>query len=450
MFKRVLPLLLACLLAAASLAGCTSQPPAAGSASPAAPPSGQASAPPSVEAPEYINLMTPWELPQEILDKYKEKTGTEVKQDVVPNSTTDYLQARNARMASGSELDIIGADHSDPAIFASDGTAVELTNESWMPNLDADSLKLISQYTSTPGKQYSVVYEAMTFGVWYNKDLFKQFDVKAPTNYEEFIAACDKLKAGGVAPLVQGGKDVWPFDQELNMLLENAYNSHPTFWVDIYQGKIKFTDPDIVQEAQKLAIMRPEKGYYAEGSLSTTYDQSWQVMLQKKAAMWFMGSWGSEVMSGSGVEPDFEVGVFVPPFNDAGENQWCVKILSRHYMVLSNSKKIDAAKDFLGFMTLPEIAQIYADQGKTISTVKGVKSSTMVAGADWADIFALPSGGENLLNNVGSDGKLYVAGTEFQKIKNANEAYIVDGSMTIEQYCESLQKAVDMDIANAK
>ena len=442
--KRLFSFLLVCVLTAALIAGCSSAQSPSGSSSP------PASNKPPVQAPEYINLMTPWELPKAILDKYKEKTGTEVKQDVVPNSTTDYLQARNARMASGSELDIIGADHSDPAIFAADGTAVEMTNESWMSNLDADSLKLISQYTSTPGKQYSVVYEALTFGVWYNKDMFKQYGIEVPANFEEFIAVCDKLKSNGVAPLVQGGKDVWPFDQELNMLLENAYNTHPTFWVDLYQGKIKFTDADIVKEAQKLSIMLPDKGYYAEGSLSTTYDQAWQVMLQKKAAMWFMGSWASEVMSGSGVQPDFEVGVFVPPFNDKGESQWDVKILSRHYMVLSKSKKIDAAKDFLGFMTQPEIAQIYADQGKTISSVKGVKSSTMVAGADWAKVFTLPSGGENLLNNVGSDGKLYVAGTEFQKIKNANEAYIVDGSMTIEQYCESLQKAVELDIASTK
>lgn len=443
MMKRLFPLLLACALTATLFSGCASPQNTPGPASSAEPAK-------AAEAPAYINLMTPWELPQEILDKYKEKTGTEVKQDVVPNSGTDYLQARNARMASGSELDIIGADGPDPATFSSDGTAVELTNEKWMSNIDADSLKLISQYTSTPGKQFSVVYEALTFGVWYNKDMFKQYGIEPPEDYEQFIAVCDKLKASGVAPLVQGGKDVWPFDQELNMLLENVYHTHPTFWVDAYAGKVKFTDADILQEAQKLAILEPGKGYYAEGSLSTTYDQAWQVMLQKKAAMWFMGSWASEVMKGSGVQPDFEVGVFTPPFNDKGESQWNVKILSRHYMVLAKSKKIDAAKDFLGFMTQPEIAQIYADQGKTISSVKGVTSTTMVAGADWAKIFALPSGGENKLNNVGSDGKLYVAGAEFQKIRNANEAYIVDGSMTIEQYCESLQKAVEMDIANAK
>jgi ferrous iron transport protein B len=137
----------------------------------------------------------------------------------------------------------------------------------------------------------NIVIKTLARLEWYLKEVLPLFVLGTFV-----LFTLDRTGALGVlelwaAPLVQGGKDVWPFDQELNMLLENAYNTHPTFWVDIFGGKIKFTDPDIVKEAQKLAIMDPKKGYYAEGSLSTTYDQAWQVMLQKKAAMWFMGSW---------------------------------------------------------------------------------------------------------------------------------------------------------------
>ena len=449
MLKRVVSLMFAVLLAVSMFAGCGSSSSGNGETNTTSSTTSKGEAA-TAKDPENISLMTPWAFPQEILDQFKAKTGIEVKQDVVPNSTTDYLQARNARMASGAELDIIGADGSDPADFAKKGTIIELTNEAWMKNFTDDSLKLMSQFTATPDKQFSAVFEALTFGVWYNKDIFKQYNIEVPTNYEDFTAICETLKKNGVTPMVQGGKDVWPLDQELNMFLEAIYTKYPNTWIDLYTGKVKFTDPDIVKEAKKLEVFYPDRNYYAKGTLSTTYDQAWQLMLQKKAAMWFMGSWASEVMTKSNVQPEFEVGVFCPPMNYKGEAQYDAKILSRNFCILSNSKKTDAAKKYLEFLTQPDIAQLFVDKGMTISTVKNVSSSTMVAGEDWAKLFALPMGGQNMLNKIAPDGKLYIPGAEFLKVKNMLEANIVDGKMTVEQYLAELQKAQDIDIKNYK
>lgn len=234
------------------------------------------------------------------------------------------------------------------------------------------------------------------------------------------------------------------------MLFEAVYSKHPNFWIDLYGGTLKFTDAEVVKEAKKLEIFYPDKGYYAKGTLSTTYDQAWQMMLQKKAAMWFMGSWATEVMTKSNVQPDFEVGVFCPPMNYKGEEQYDPKLLSRNFCILSNSKKIDAAKQYLEFLTQADVAKIFADKGMTISTVKGVESSTMVAGADWAKLFTLPMGGQNKLVKVDANGNLFDAGAEFLKVKNMMEANIVDGKMTVEQYLAELQKAQDTDIKNKK
>jgi raffinose/stachyose/melibiose transport system substrate-binding protein len=452
MFKRLISLLVAAILLVFAFSACGGSSPGGEKAAEKSPATqstaGQAAA--SAQKPEFINLMTPWAFPQEILDQFKAKTGIEVKQDFVPNSTTDYLQARNARMASGMDLDIIGADNTDPANFAKKGITLELTNEPWMKNFTTEALDLMSRYSATPGKQYGAVYEAMAFGVWYNKDMFKKYNLQVPTNYEEFIDVCETLKKNGIAPLVQGGKDVWPFDQELSYLfLESAYQKNPRFWIDMYTGKIKFTDPDIVEIAKKMEIMYPSKGYYAPGALSTAYDQAWQMLLQKKAVMWMMGSWAVEVMTKSNVQPDFEVGVFCPPANRKGEEQFSSIIMSRHFSVLANSKKIDAAKEFLGFLTEPDVAKLFVDKGMTISTVKGVVSDTMVAASDWAKIFSTPAGGQVNMVSTDEDGKLYVQGPELVKVKNMLEAKIVDGSMTIEEYLEELQKAVDTDISNS-
>lgn len=402
------------------------------------------------KGPAYLNLMTPWALPQDILDKYKEKTGTEIKMDVVPGSNDKYYQARNARMASGQELDIIGVSNGpDQTEFPQKGIVVELTNEPWINNFTDASLSIMKNISATPDKLYFAVYEGMTFGVWYNKDMFKQYGIEVPKHYEDFIEACETLKANGITPLAQGVKDIWCPDQEANLMNEAVYNKNPRFWIDIYTGKLKWTDDLVLEEAKKLEMLYPEKGYYIEGILSTSYDQCYQLLLQKKIAMWLMGSWGVEVMTEA--PPDFEIGVFNPPYNYRGNDKFfSPKILDRCYAVLSASKKIDAAKDFLGFMSEKEIAAIYADQGRTISTVKDVASGTLPAGDDWSKILSLPNGGQTNLIKADEDGTIYNRGAEVNEINNVNWAAVFAGKMTVEQYLEEMQKAQELDIAALK
>ena len=401
----------------------------------------------TMDNPEYINFMTPWELPQEILDKFKDETGIEVKQDVVPNSGQDYRQARNARMAAGSELDVIGADGADVPDFASNGTVVELTDEPWMSNFTPATLEKFSAISQSPGKQFWTVYEALTVGVWYNKDMFAEYNIEKPTTYDEFLAACDTLKANGITPLVQGGKDQWPLDQEFSMFMNPLQMYNVNFFPDLMSGKVKFTDPDIVKLAERLQILYPSNGYYVAGILSTSYDQAWQLMLQKKAAMWFMGSWGSEVMVKSNVEADFEIGAFGIPSSNAGQDGFTPHFLSRNFGVLATSEKIDAGKQFLGFMAQPDIAKSYADNGMTISTVDGVVSETMIAGDDWKAIFArTPVPEPNILD---PNGKVYTT-PEFGKQKLGLLALIAAGDLTTEEFCTELQKSIDLDIENWK
>ena len=40
-----------------------------------------------------------------------------------------------------------------------------------------------------------------------NNDVLKAQGIDAPTNYAEFMAACEKLKAAGVTPVVASAKD---------------------------------------------------------------------------------------------------------------------------------------------------------------------------------------------------------------------------------------------------
>lgn len=62
------------------------------------------------------------------------------------------------------------------------------------------------------GQIKSLPYEVALTPIWYNEALFKKAGVESfPQTYDEFWAACDKLKAAGITPMSQmtGGSNAW-------------------------------------------------------------------------------------------------------------------------------------------------------------------------------------------------------------------------------------------------
>lgn len=396
---------------------------------------------------ETINLTTAWAFNSEVLQKFEKETGIKVNQDVILNPD-NLRQVRNTRIAAGEDLDIITADQNDPGDFAKKGYMVDLSGEPWLKRFQPAMLREMNNVrTLTPGKTYFVSYEGIFMGVWYNKTLFKKYRIKTPTNYSEFITACETLKKNGVAPLVQGAKDLWPLDQELKFSREKLMCDNPTFVTDLFTGKAKWNDKAALNAFKRLEFLKPDKGYYLPGMLGTSYDQCWQLLLQHKAAMWAMGSWATEVMVKSDVKPDFEVGVFPLPLNDKGGQQYSLGYLAgRPFGIYAKSKNIAACKKFLEFMSRPANINIYAAKAQVIPTVIGAKASTVPAGADWMKIAKLPLGGpEDQDYSAG-----YRIGPEVQKIWWSELVNVVSGKATIEDYCNALQQAQEKDIAALK
>lgn len=62
------------------------------------------------------------------------------------------------------------------------------------------------------GRIYGVPMYAESVVLWYNRAILKQsgVDPDAVKTWDEFLAACEKIKAAGFAPIVVGGKDKWP------------------------------------------------------------------------------------------------------------------------------------------------------------------------------------------------------------------------------------------------
>ncbi len=124
--------------------------------------------------------------------------------------------------------------------------------------------------------------------LFYNKKVFADNNLKAPTTWDEFATAADALKAKGIAPLAVGGKDTWSVTMLFeDILLAKAgadkYNS-------LMQGKTPWTDPDVVSALTTLGTY-VTKGYFATDFAGQTWDAAAGEVLNGKAAMTVMGDW---------------------------------------------------------------------------------------------------------------------------------------------------------------
>ncbi len=107
------------------------------------------------------------------------------------------------------------------------------------------------------GETKSIPFEIGVTPIWYNMDILKASGVsKIPETYDEFFAACDKIKAAGYIPTSQmtGGTNAW------TSMLWFSHIAAAIGGPDVWKKDI--TDPVFVQAAEILLKM------YSDGNTS--------------------------------------------------------------------------------------------------------------------------------------------------------------------------------------
>ncbi|ULO06781.1 extracellular solute-binding protein [Paenibacillus sp. 19GGS1-52] len=276
-------------------------------------------------------------------------------------SQTDYNQQAKVRMASGELPDVMfipSIPNSDlPKYFAS------------LDDLGLNDQITFKDFKSFDGKLYGITTGNSTSGIVYNKKAFADAGITAvPKTWDEFLAACEKLKAKGVVPLASNFKDKWPLND----------------WVyavpRVIEGKADFPNEKLTSETpftmdngygKALGLLRElnEKGYLEKDINSTNWEQSKKDIASGKFAMYFLGNWVINQVIGAGTTAD-NVGFFPLPYDNSGTP---VAPLSPDffYAVAKDSKNVEAAKAFVKWMIEDSG---YEDFAGFISPLKGKES----------------------------------------------------------------------------
>ena len=165
--------------------------------------------------------------------------------------------------------------------------------------------KALVDMMAKDGKIYAVLAGVHHGNVlWYNKKLLDKNGIKVgdKMTFDEFFAACDKLKAAGIPALGVGDSGIWASAQLFENTLLGVVG--PQGWTDLFSGKMKWDDPKVKQAMQYFAKMQ---NYLNPDHASLTWDQAVKELMEGKVVFSSMGDWadGEFIKAGKKEKEDF-------------------------------------------------------------------------------------------------------------------------------------------------
>ncbi|SAL48127.1 ABC transporter substrate-binding protein [Caballeronia humi] len=234
------------------------------------------------------------------------------------------------------------------AYYAQRGLLEDLSAD-WSKNGWTQQYASVKDASTYKGKQYAAPLGYDAYGFFYRKDLFDKAGVKSdPKTWDEFLDACKKLKASGVAPIAVAARDSWTLAAWFDYL-DLRINGN-AFHQQLMSGEIPYTDARVkkVYTAWKTLI---DDHYYIDNALSYDLDSIAPFLVNGKAAMMLMGTFFSasipaQVRPQTGFFPFPVIDAKVPMAEDGPVNVLLIPAKAKN--------KADARK-LLAFMEQPEI-----------------------------------------------------------------------------------------------
>ncbi|MFC3343245.1 ABC transporter substrate-binding protein [Paenibacillus abyssi] len=165
------------------------------------------------------------------------------------------------------------------------------------------------------GSLYLMTWNANAEYFWYNKELFEQAGVSAPTTFDEFLAISETLKSKGITPISVHGKDFWPL---LRYMAFIPFRMEGNDYLDkLRKGEAKMADPAGMKAAE--FIQKLGQNYFNEGWSNADYNTSLELFLSGKTAMYYIGTWQVKDMIDENMNLKENFGYFKMPQYSASD-----------------------------------------------------------------------------------------------------------------------------------
>lgn len=293
---------------------------------------------------------------QALAEKFREETGIEVDIQAVPDD--QYQSIVMSKLASGEGPDIF---------YATCGAGMS----NYMPNkymLDLSEEEWVSRYKDWAKAAVSNGSKIVGLNRWsvngwlimYNKNIFAQYNLSEPTDFEEFKAVCQTLLDNGIRPIFQNSADSWHDFTWLNALNAALVENDPDIYTKLNNNEVKLADyPHMVQALNEINELA-QLGYFGETYLSDSWSDAYDSMGTGESAMILAyTAYEFEIENMYPECPADTWGGFVVPLCD--NTAFTVSAGGQFSAINKDSKNIAAAKKYFSWLAEQAQLQTYYD-----------------------------------------------------------------------------------------
>lgn len=333
---------------------------------------------------------------------YIEEAVPEVKIEYQYIDNSNYNTVVDAQLSAGEGADIICESPASAHKHARLGYLQELNELGGRYSAAGTSV-----YTYD-GNIYALPGISWFEGVYFNKDLFKQYNIEVPATFDEYIAVCKRFQEAGIKPLAAGLMSWEPMLKNSLAFLSAEYFSTPEgrmFNGDYREGKVVMSGT-VNSYLEKWSEMITE-GIYTTEMLGIDHSQALDEFATGKAAMFCSGPWDYNAIMEK--NPSLNIDM-MPFFGTTPSEGWLIGGPGCGFAVNALSDNVELAMKVLDALTTVEgqIALWENNQG----------GSSYLNGAD----FELPDvyDSASLALNAGN---VYCPWNEWGEAAAAHEAY---------------------------
>lgn len=294
-------------------------------------------------------------LEQESIDAYAE-LHPEVDCEIVycGRDIITQFQAMQGSKDSDDYPDIIIQKDGTLAPLVGEGLLYCLDEEFQTPAFDQDMtwydtfMPNLMDCVKQDGKNYFVPMQMYTHGFFYDANQFEQLGIKVPETWDEFITACETLKANGIAPIALDGtvddyNDWWYIRFAERLAGVDALDKAAA-------GEVKFADNEAFLKAAQYIQQVVDNGYFQDGAAGSVFPSAQALFVQGAAGMLFCGAWIPTEMSSQ--TPDtMSMKMFPMPVLPDSVSERHEEIWSNCFAVTADSDSKEIAVDFLKYLS---------------------------------------------------------------------------------------------------
>lgn len=366
-----------------------------------------------------------------MMERFTEETGIKIDMQVIPGDQFDNVISTKMAVGEGPDM-FLGSTGMQMAKYNPEQYLADLSGEEWVSRY-TEGAKTASSFN---GKTYALnIWASDAWGMMYDSALFESLNIKVPTNFEEFVDACETLKQNGITPIYEPGKDTWLLPGYFKNTGAAVEKANPGAFAAINAGEKKFADyPEFVKAFENFQVLS-DNGYFSEDVLSEAYGDGSagaQAMASGKYGMYLV--WSSfclDIAKLEGGAPVEKWKMFNSPlYGDCTIAESSTGGLA--FYANKDSEKLDAVKEYFNWRVKPENLKEFYEGRDDLAAVKPFTEL-----ADMPTNPALESylemGGQVILDNL--EAKVnYINGDLIGKIMQD----ILTGSKTPQQAVDAI------------